>query len=146
MNIVLLILGVFLIILSIILITINPSNTYEDRSKIESEKEFNIPEMPVRESVEDKYDDDFVIDFQEDHFEKEILELKNVKDILIEDLEEFEEEYKFERSNIQNNEENITDEIIKMHKEGLKSNEIAKKLDKGIREIEIILKVNNINN
>lgn len=146
MNIVLLILGVFLIIISIILITLNPSSTYESSLKVESEKEFDVPDMPLKKFVQNEYKDDFVVDFQEDYFEKEITELKNVKDISVEDLDEFEEEYKPSRPVAQNNEENVTDEIIKMYKEGFKSNEIAKELNKGIREIEIILKINNINN
>lgn len=146
MNIALLILGVVLIILSIILITINSNNTYENKIDIiESDKKLNYSELSIKEkrdigSAFSKLD----IDLQKKNYDEELVDFESTKSDKLEKLEEFEEEYQLERSNTKSTGENVTSEIIKMYREGLTSNEIAKKLDRGIREIDIILKVNNI--
>lgn len=75
------------------------------------------------------------------HTEEEILfrKLKETE----KKKQDFEEEY-IDIIDNKSNKPNMTDEIIDMYKEGLTVNEIAKRLKKGIREIEIILKINKI--
>ena len=138
MNMTLLILGVLLILFSIILIIINTTDS--------SDKNFDTS---IKEKTYEKVSEDIESISSDDSVKEEIIKVEDIEDEKI-DLEDeilyknF-TEVKTDTANSINETENITDQIINMYTtEGLEVNEIAKKLKKGIREIEIILKVNEI--
>lgn len=134
MNIILLILGAFLIIFSIVKIILSLNNREaEDRDEIkEEELEKNIIH---EEELEDELEQSLEESFLEENFIEE-------KDY-IEEKPDFEEKY-IDVIDTSDNKSNMTEKIISMHKEGLTVNQIAKRLKKGVREIEIILKINKI--
>ena len=159
MNIILLILGAFLIIFSIIKIIISLNNKEVEPISETSEKKNIRDDNQAREiKVKDIYDDkekvgknlikeepveEFKIgkniDFTTDDKEEDLF-----KDLKDPDNLDVKEEY-IDVIETKNKRPNMTYEIINMYEEGLPVNEIAKRLKKGIREIEIILKINKIN-
>lgn len=122
MNIILLVLGAFLIIFSIVKIIISlNSREAEDKTEIKEETFNNDKEV------------------EENLIEENII----YENITREEKPDFEEEY-INIIDTSVNKPNMTDEIINMYEDGLTVNQIAKRLKKGIREIEIILKINKI--
>lgn len=108
--------------------------------KIEPIYERPARKLDVEEGTKDKKKNtQEIVDIQEP--------LENT--IIIEDIQSSVKQQESEKekklSIINEDVENMTDRIIKMNQEGLTVNEIAKRLDKGVREIEITLKVNKIN-
>lgn len=122
MNIILLILGTFLIIFSIVKIIISLNSR-----EIEEENE-------IKEELFDNEEE-----IEENTIEESII----YENITTEEKLDFEEEY-INVIDTSINKPNMTDKIINMYEEGLTVNQIAKRLKKGIREIEIILKINKI--
>lgn len=155
MNIALLILGVFFIILSLILIILNSNSVEETKPKLEVKIKEQPNPLDLLEKKDIKIKDEYISSFEtslkENYNEKKIekqkpTQLENIERVekIEKTIEVVEETHDKVVSSIESTRDDITDKIIKMHKEGYKVNEIAKKLEKGIREIEIILKVNNI--
>lgn len=128
-----------------------------------------VLESPIRktnikkvEPVEQKIVTDFKV--EENLFEQEVIrENIIVEDIIATENEEYTEDREDtvnltheaeckpiiesqKKLSITDADGNITDKIIRMKQEGMSDNEIAKSLNKGVREIEIILKINKINN
>lgn len=139
MNIILLIIGIFLIIIPIILITINTNDSPRTNIRSEGNRLTVTTDIPLEDEIENmeiKEKKEFDVDFQNHYFKDSRANIKKI--------ELYQDSYNMKKDDFESSEVNTTDEIIKMHGEGLSSNEIAKKLGKGVREIDIILKVNNI--
>ncbi len=117
-------------------------------------------EEPVKQKIASGFE------AEKDQFERDILR-EDIVDKEIETTEDrqyievkadifdeiYESEYEVEvecelqkRLSVTQDEESITEKIIQMKQNGMTNNEIAKSLDKGVREVEIILKINKINN
>lgn len=152
MNIILLILGAFLIIFSIVKITIGLNN--KEIETISETKEEKQVEPNIKLNVEPTNIEEEKLDYNEERSETNIIgetidtTIANEEENLFKDLEDaenlnFEEEY-IDVITTENNRPNMTNEIINMYEKGLTVKEIAKRLKKGIREIEIILKINKI--
>ncbi len=141
MNITLLILGVFLILISTILIAVNSSNSKDESSKYQNKQQ------PETDNLNTKYQKEPPVKQKQQavYQEKEINPIKYVThaedEILLRDINKEESP---EIIDLKEKPTNITDEIIHLHKEGLSVSQIAARLEKGIREIEIILKVNKL--
>ena len=140
MNITLLIFGVFLILVSTILIAINSSNLKDENLNYQNkQQDADILNAKFKEESITQQNKSV---YQEQEQVNPIKYVTNAEDeILFRDVKK--EEPK-ESSDFNKKPTNITDEIIYLHKEGLSVGQIASRLEKGIREIEIILKVNKL--
>lgn len=170
MNIALLVIGVMLVVCCVILITINSSKETQNQTEIKDTKahvkSYNsyTPNRKVNLESGSEKEDLFYEKIRDEvlkpSIKEEVKEVKVIKDIeqketntkSVEHINLEQQEasvvldvYKSKDKSENLDEESLTDKIIKMKKEGLGINEIAKKLDKGVREIEIILKINKIN-
>lgn len=141
LNIILNIIGLILVIFSIYLIfrDIRKQNKLvSDLDSIENKlKEY----YNFTEEIAENFDD--IIEYKLDTIDNKINN-KILKDIKNKDIED-------KNIKVEDNESNEISNIIPIHKKvielkeiGLTKEEIAKKLNKGIREIEIILKIYEI--
>lgn len=143
MNMTLLILGVLLILFSTILIVINSTDTSNKYINGEvKEKSYEDISKSRQDILKDVRTNNETVEVENENIKIE--EKADLEDeILYKDFTDKEHD----KTESSENEVSMTDQIIKMYKvDGLEVNEIAKELKKGIREIDIILKVNKIKN
>ncbi|KNF08843.1 hypothetical protein CLPU_5c01500 [Gottschalkia purinilytica] len=136
MNIAILLLGVILIIVSIILLSIHGTSDEKHLNDVETMKD-----QREYKNVENEQDHSFeeIFDIENVNIENQ----KNIKKGLSYSEEKGNNKKTKDKIVYQNKklEKDIFNEIMELSRKGMNSQQIAKKLNKGIREVDIILKI-----
>lgn len=149
MNIFILLLGVLLVVLSSIAIFVNSKRK---NLKLEEGNIANDINKVISESVEDKTEFETVlndvnnqleIDLNQDIDYRLISNQNNKNLIIANDKSNIQDKYESQEEIIDNDRDYVFNKIIELSRSGLKVEEIAKVTKKGIREVEIILKIHS---